>query len=414
MSPKFNTGLLFFCLSLSCCLHCIGQEKIYFEPGTALSGKQSDFLTCNNVVVFETTSESKFDRYSSIVPTKNFFIVYDYSAKKTLVFRKDGRFVKKFSTRVDFGGFDYNKENDRLEMVVSNKMFRLTNKDNAQVQEDYKNPKNFKYFKKYFIDLTDTVNFTVHKQKIEPNDILKSVSYVDGMHILNQVTVGKYFSKKEDYELKIYRGDSLLKQYFMYDKQKDSRYIFDGGWVSISPASKEGEKWVTHPYDYTIYLLNKDSLYKVYDIVLPIDRVVPAEFFTREFQNRTDKDNFLRQNRKSIRQIYVTDLSSRYLSFYMQSVAYERQQFLYDTKKKIFYNYDKITADSLTYYLPVNKNIAFTDGNAIYARIFAEDALKMAEEHKKDNMQYPPLLEAYLKTANNDSNPVLINFNYRN
>jgi len=298
--------------------------------------------------------------------------------------------------------------------VSPNKMFRLTAKDNAEILEDYQNPKNLKYFRKYFIDFTDTLNFSVHKQKISHADILNRVPYIDGMHFVNQITVDKNFAKKEDYELKIYRGDSLLKQYFPYDKKNDSRYIYDAASVSVIPAAAADERWVTHPYDYTIYALRKDSLYKVYDFILPLERAIPADFFARGFQNKTEKDNYIRQNRKLVKQFYVYNLSGRYINFTMQSVLYDRQQFIYDTKSKTFYNYDKINPDSLTYYLPVCQNMNFNDGQQLYARIFAGDALKIAEDHKKDSIQYPPLLEAYLKTATADSNPVLINFTYRN
>jgi hypothetical protein len=414
MLPKLIPAFFFLCTGFFTIPPCIAQEKIYFEPKSASGGRQSDFINFNGVVIFETTSESKFDRYSRIIPTKNFFVVCDYSAKKIFVFDREGRFIKKFGNKLDFGRLTYNEKKDGLEMVSSNKMYRLTNKDNTQILEDYRNPKNLKYFRKYFIDLTDTLHFTVHKQKIEQADILNPVPYTDGMYFVNQVTVDNNFAKKEDYELKIYRGDSLLKQYFKYDKKKDSRYIFDRASVSITPSLKQDQKWITHPYDYTIYALQKDSLYKVYDFVLPLDRAAPADFFTKEFQNRTEKDNYLRQNRKLVKQFYVYNLSARYLNFTMQTMMYETQQFIYDTKTRIFYNYDKISPDSSTYYLPLSKNLAFNDGSTIYARISAEDALKIFEDHKKDTVQYPPLLEAYLKTATAGSNPVLINFNYRN
>jgi hypothetical protein len=166
MLPKLKTVFLFFYISLFCSLKSIAQEKIYFEPNTAAGGKQSDFVTCKGVVVFETTAQSKFDKYSRIIPTKKFFVVYDYSTKKILVFDKNGRFIKKFSSKLDFGRLTYNEEKDRLEMVVPNKMYRLTNKDNAQILEDYQNPKNLKYYRKYFIDFTDSLNFAEHKQKI--------------------------------------------------------------------------------------------------------------------------------------------------------------------------------------------------------------------------------------------------------
>jgi len=414
MLPKLMPVLLFFCSSFFYSAPCSAQEKIYFEPKSASGGKQSDFITCNGVVVLETTSESKFDRYSGIIPTKNFFVVFDYSAKKIFVFDKTGRFIKKFGTKLDFGRLTYNEKRDGLEMVSKNKMYRLTNKDNAQILENYQDPKNLKYYRKYFIDLSDTLNFSVHKEKIVHADILNPVPYIDGMHFVNQVTVDHNFAKKEDFELKIYRGDSLLKEYFKYDKKKDSRYIFDRANVSITPAADVNQRWVTHAYDYTIYGLQKDSLYKVYDFVLPLDRAIPADFFSREFQNKTEKDNYFRQNRRLVKQFYVYNLSSRYIHFTMQSMQFEQQQFIYEPKTKQFYNYEKISPDSLTYYLPVCKNLAFNDGSIIYARISAEDALRIFEDHKKDHATYPPLLEEYFKTATATSNPVLINFTYRN
>jgi hypothetical protein len=414
MLPKLNSALLTIAISVLYCQSSVAQEKIYFEPKSTAGGRQSDFITCNNVVVFETTPESKFDKYSRIIATKFFFVVCDYSAKKMLVFTKTGRFVKKINSKLDFGRLSYNEELDRLEMVVPNKMYKLTTKDNAQILEDYTNPKNRKYFRKYFINFSDTLNFLVQKQKILQEDILNPQPYINGMHFVNQVTVDKHFSEKEDYELKIYRGDSLLKQYFKYDKKHDSRYEFDGASVAVTPTVFADERWVTHPYDYTIYSLKKDSLYKVYEFVLPLERAIPGDFFSRDFQNKTDKDNYIRQNRKLVKQFYVYNLSARYINFTMQSMLFDRQQFIYDIKTKIFYNYEKVIPDSGTYYMPVCKNLSVNDGSVIYARIYADDALKIYEDHKKGNINYPPLLQLYLKTATENSNPVLINFSYKN
>ena len=117
MLSKLKPAVLFFYIYLFCSLKSLAQEKIYFEPNTASGGKQSDFVTCKGVVVFETTAESKFDGYSRIIPTKKFFVVCDYSAKKILVFDKTGHFIKKFGSRLDFGLLNYNEEKDRLEIV---------------------------------------------------------------------------------------------------------------------------------------------------------------------------------------------------------------------------------------------------------------------------------------------------------
>lgn len=414
MLPKLVKALLLVCALGFVHAKPMAQEKIYFEPRFAAGTKQSDLITCNGIVIFDATPESRFDDYSRIIATKNYFAVCDYSAKAIVVFNKTGRFVKKIKTKLDLGRLDYNAALDRLEMITPNKMFLLTSKDRAQILEDYKNPKNYKYFHKYYIDFTDTVHFAVHKQKIEGIDILNPIDYTGGMHIVNQVTVDKNFDSKQDYELKIYRGDSLLRYYFPFDKQHDSRYIFDGATVSVSYAADPGARWVTRPYDYNIYSLTQDSLYKVYHIVLPAERAVPEDFFKRDFQNKTEKDNYLRQNRKLVKQLYVYSVSPRYLSISMVNMGYGgRSQYIFDTQKKQFFDIARLTADSATLFMPVCENLSFSDGASVYARISAEEALGVFEAHKNESGAFSPQLLAYLTTATSASNPILINFSYR-
>ena len=412
MFPKLPAAL-FLLVLCSFSNFSVAQEKIYFEPKFTLGGKQSDFITCKDIVVFETTPESKFDQYSRIIPTKKYFVVCDYTAKRILVFDKTGHFIKKVPNKLDLGRLTYNEEQDRLEVVSANKMFRLTNRDNAEIREDYKNPKNLKYFRKYYIDFSDPEHFEVQKQKILAKDILNPLPYEDGKFIVNQAIVDKNYKIAEDYELKIYKDDSLIKKYFPYKKKNDSRYIFDGGTVAVTASAAGNTKWVTHPYDYSVYALTGDSLYKVYDFVLPIDRAVPGDFFTKEFQNKTEKDNYLRQNRKLIKQFNVYSLSARYLNFSMQGMSYDRQQFIFDSKAKAFYNYDKVTPDSATFFMPVCRNLNFYDGT-FYAKIAADEAKRILDEHKSDSAAFPPALKTYMETATTDSNPVLINFTYRN
>ena len=414
MLPRIIPFLFMFCTSLFLYSQSTAQEKVYFEPKAASGGKQSDFIEYKGITVFETTPESKFDRYSRIIPTSKYFVVCDYSAKRILIFDKNGRFLKKLKNKMDLGRLEYNETEDRLEVVSPNKMYHLTPKDHAQIQEDFDNPKNQKYFRKYFIDFSDTVNFPVHKQQISGADILNPVQYINGMHLVNQITVDHNFSEEEDYELKIYRGDSLLKQYFPYKKKTDSRYIYDGGTVYIGSAAGNNTKWVTHPYDYTLYALQKDSLYKVYTIILPAEKAIPQDFFSRTFQNKTEKENYIRQNRKLVKQFYTWNLSGRYLELLLQGMWYDQQQYIYDTQAKAFYDIEKIVPDSLTFYLPLCKTHGFREGALNFVKIDAVEALKSFEDHKKDNVKYPPLLEAYLNTANAGSNPVLINFTYRN
>jgi hypothetical protein len=93
---------------------------------------------------------------------------------------------------------------------------------------------------------------------------------------------------------------------------------------------------------------------------------------------------------------------------------FDNQQFIYDTQTKGFYSAEKIMPDSLSFYLPLCSNISFNDGPLVYSRFFAADITKAAEAHKNETIVYPPLLQAYINTANTESNPVLISFTYSN
>jgi hypothetical protein len=148
--------------------------------------------------------------------------------------------------------------------------------------------------------------------------------------------------------------------------------------------------------------------------MLPLERAIPADFFTKTFQNKTEKDNYARQNKKAVKQLYVYNLNNRYINIGLQGMYYDNQQFIYDTQIKGFYSVEKIVPDSLTFYLPLCNNYSFKDGPLVYSRLFFTDIQKSAEEHKKDNIVYPPLLQAYLSKATTESNPVLISFTYSN
>lgn len=391
-----------------------GQEKIYFEPKSAIAGTQSTFIEYVDAIPLETKPESRFDKYSSLTTTKKYYVILDYSSKKVLIFNKEGRFIKNIPIKLDISQFRYNDMEDRMELVTLNKNYTLSAKDNAQIIEHYDEPRNKKYFRKYFIDLKDSLHFSLHKEKITSLDILDPVSLTMDMRAINKVTVDKNFEKDTDYELKIFKNNRLLNQYFPYDKKKDPRYIFDRVYINVSPSLQPHTWWVTHPYDYTIYKLTTDSLYKVYSVILPMERAMPQDFFTKDFPNKNEKDNYKRQNRKVIKQLFMGDLSQRYLYFSYNGLMFDFQQYIYDVKTKSIYDNEKIAPDSLTWYLPILKSRSSGASNISVSKILAEDALESFTANKAKNIVYPSKLQNYFATARSTDNPILILYRYKN
>ena len=410
----FRNNAIFIPFLLFISLITTAQEKIFFEPKAASGGLQSDFIEYKDIVIFENTRESRFDDFSQIIPTGNNYIVMDYSNKKILLFDIKGKYLQQVNFKERIGTVQYNKEQNRLEAISLNKMYELSSKDYAQIIEHFDNPKNWKYFRKYYLDLKDTARFIFHRQQINGMEMLRAEPFINGLKIISKVTVDKNFEKEEDYELKIFKGDSLVKKYFPYNKRNDSRYIYEDSGINVTRSVKPARKWVSRPYDYTVYQLTPDSLFKVYEFVLPLDRAMPFEFYKTEFKDKTEKNNYKRQNKKLISNITLTTNTNRYLKLMTRSLNYENKEYLFDTKTKTIYDNQKITPDSLTFLLPILNSYSYSNNENHFIRLTAKMALEMIASGKTKGIKYPDRLDEYLKNVDKDTNPVLILFEYKN
>lgn len=403
---------------LLCLLHIVlvagAQQKIFFEPKSAPGGIQSDFAEYRDVIIFENTPTSRFDDYSQIIPTGNNFVVMDYSNKKILLFGINGKYLKQVKFKERIGLLQYNKEQNRLEAISQNKMYELSPKDYAQIIEHFDNPKNWKYFRKYYLDLNDTSGFAFHRQQINGLEMMRAEPFVNDFKIISKVTIDKNFEKQEDHELKIFKGDSLVKKYFPFNKRYDSRYIYEDFGINVTTSNQDNHKWISRPYDYTVYQLTPDSLYKVYDFILPLDRTMPFDFYNMEFKDKTEKTNYKRQNKKLISNIIISTISNRYLKLSTRSLGYESKEYLFDTKTNIIYDNEKIKPDSLTFQLPILNSYSYMNNEKHFIRLTAKMALEMIASGKTKDIKYPDKLNEYFKKVDKDTNPVLILFDYKN
>ncbi len=414
MSFSIRCSSVFLSCLLSISIITDAQEKIFFEPKSAQGGLQSDFIEYNDIVVFETTRESRFDDFCQIIPAGNNYIVMDYSNKKILLFDKKGKYLKQVKFKERIGSLKYNKEQNRLEAISLNKAYELSQKDYAQIIEHFDNPKNWKYFRKYYLDLNDTSHLVFHRQQINGLEMMQAEPFVNDLKIISKVTIDKNFGSEEDYEVKIFKADTLLKKYFPYNRRNDSRYIFEDFSINISATDRADHKWITRPYDYMVYQLTPDSLYGLYNFILPIDRAMPLDFYTMDFKDKTEKTNYKRQNKKLISHLSVSTISNRYLQLRLQSLGYENKGYLFDTETKVIYDNEKISPDSLTFQLPLLSNWAYSDNKTYFIKLTAKTALEMIASGKTKNITYPDKLEMYLKTADKNTNPVLIYYTYKN
>lgn len=87
---------------------------------------------------------------------------------------------------------------------------------------------------------------------------------------------------------------------------------------------------------------------------------------------------------------------------------------MFDTETKLIYDNEKISPDSLTFQLPLLSNWAYSDNKMYFIKLTAKTVLEMIASGKTKNITYPDKLEMYLKTADKNTNPVLIYYTYKN
>ncbi|MBO9619084.1 MAG: hypothetical protein J7539_08630 [Niabella sp.] len=370
-------------LALSLLLNCIVQgqvQKIYLNPKAAGGESQSKFIDSLRFISLQKPDNVNIDESDNLTIAKSYFIIVQYLKKKLLFYKKDGTFVKQVSYKklgngfVDFYPF-YNEKGNQITFTGQNKNYTLTQKDNIKIELDPDNPKNRKYYKKYVIDLNDT-SFTLKKSTPTTNDI-SGISYLfdDDYYSQNKITTSNLYKDSIDYELKLYKNSTLIKQYFPYNHIKEPRYLYTTNYVSAPKSDNPHQRFVTRPYNDTIYVLTKDSISPAYQIILPLENTLPPYFFTTPFKNKTERENFQRNNGWLLNQIYNW-IETRSHILFIVGFQSNSGNYIYSKKNKTIYDIRKIKADSSSFGIKV-----FPDYNTIYEdslfyTLFSADAIR--------------------------------------
>ena len=97
----------------------------------------------------------------------------------------------------------------------------------------------------------------------------------------------------------------------------------------------------------TIYKLTADSLAPAYQVVLPLENSLSPTFFSKRFKNKTERENFNRNNGWMFHQIYMYYESQKFMLF-MVRFNMNAEMFLYQKDKDKGYRVKNIKADTST------------------------------------------------------------------
>src|SRR6185436_8117100 len=147
-----------------------------------------------------------------------------------------------------------------------------------------------------------------------------------------------------------YKNSQLVKGFFPYNHINETRFLYTEESVSVNSTQVPTIHFVTRPFCDTIYKMRNDSLLPAFQLVLPLENSLPSSFFTKPFKNKTERDNFRRNNGWMLRQVYNFYETPRLIYF---SVGYlsNYESYIYQKQNNITYKIKNIKPDSSQYNL---------------------------------------------------------------
>ena len=408
----FYIPLLLYCLLIT----AFGQsqiQKIYLHPKATGSEKQSKFVDSIRLIPLEIKEDIELTAYNSIDVTKNYFLIKDYTGKRILLYSKNGKFIKKISYKKLGESFYplYDEYGERVVFFGNNKNYTLTSRDRIKIMLDWSNPRNRKYFKKYAIDLNDT-SFTIQKDIPDENDIISAYHYYDDFYWQGQITTSELYKDSLDYEFKIYKNHKLVKGFFPYNHINETRFLYTEEGVDVNKTDTSYIHVITRPFYDTIYKMINDSLFPAYQLVLPLENSLPPSFFNKPSKNKTERDNFKRNNAWMFKQVHTFYETPRFIYF---SVGYlsQYESYIYQKQTNITYKTKNIKPDSSQYNLQVLGEYGLSrKGNRFYKTQKAGDLLTFFTQNK--NVPVPKELESFLMSNPPATTPVIVEFKLKN
>jgi hypothetical protein len=289
----------------------------------------------------------------------------------------------------------------------TNKNYALTSKDHIKISLDWNNPRNKKYFKKYAIDLFDT-SFSIKPAVPEENDIISAIYYENDYYWRGKITTSPLFKDSLDYELKIYRNNQLVKGFFPYNRINEARFLYSEENTILSQLDTTGIYVLTRPYCDTIYKMISDSLFPAYHLVLPLENSLPKSFFYQPFKNKTEGENFKRNNAWMLHQVYNFYETPRFVFFSIKYLS-NYESYIYRKQDNTTFKSKNIKPDSSQYNLQLLADLGVVrEGHKFYKTIEAGDLQLFFEQYK--NVPVPREMELFLKSKPSNSTPVIVEF----
>lgn len=388
-------------------------QKLYLNPKTIARGKQSKYVDSIRFIPLEIKEGVELGAYYNIQVTDNYLLITDYRNNRLILYTRDGHFIKNINYNKLGGNFypAYQEHTNQIIFFGNNKNYALTPKDLIEIKLDWANPRNKKYFKKYTIDLNDS-SLAIKKDVPEEKDIIRVSHYYDDYYLQANITTSPLYKDSMDHEFKLYKKNQLVKAFYPYNHVNEPRFLYTTENIVPSKTDTPYINLITRPFCDTIYKMVKDSLFPAYQLVLPLENSLPASFFTKPFKNKTERENFYRNNGWLMQQVYNFYETPQFIFFLVRYLS-NFDSYIYEKQTAVTYKTKNIKADSSQYNLALLSEFSLQrKGNWFYKPLRASDLLPFFDKNK--NTPVPKELEAFLKSKPPGTTPVIVEFKFKN
>ncbi|ANH82801.1 6-bladed beta-propeller [Niabella ginsenosidivorans] len=393
-------------------LTAYGQSKtLYIDPDKTTGAPASRVFEEMQFIPLQTTKKSIFGAIRQLVVTKDYFVVLDGDTDALYFFSKKGAFIYKYKIkrfRIQNIQLDHSK--NALLIFSQNKNYTIPSVKIQQYLEPDSKKDVSRYVKATYFFLDNVPAAKTQDIKNFRYAFTNPVLFDTDRFATSFIKAKKNSRDTLDYQLKIINQTTQLHSYFPYNKQSESAFYFAGAaQCTIMPTHNDSVLFVTRPFRYQIYTLTPSVLKESYKLILPIENAIPASFFSANFQSRGEMDTYKMEHASYASQI---DNVIRFnnLIFFNLRLFNGYKRYIFNSKLDLIYDYNKISTDSATCYLPLyGTTIKGFDENYIYLSLSAKSVLNAKKNIQNRTPQCTNgALNQFLQTGKGTDNPVLI------
>ncbi|MEO6230667.1 MAG: hypothetical protein ABIP10_11100, partial [Ferruginibacter sp.] len=243
-------------------------------------------------------------------------------------------------------------------------------------------------------------------------DIIKAYPFYKDYYIQGGINISPLYKDSLDHELKIYKNNRLVTSFFPYNHINETRFLYTEENAVPHKTDTSYIHFITRPYCDTIYKMINDSLFSAYQLVLPLENSLPASFFSNPFKNKTERENFNRNNGWMFHQVYSFYETPGFI-YFMVGYLSNFDSYIYQKKTNVTYQIKNIKPDSSQYNLALLAGFnLIRKGDRFYKPQKAGDLVAFFEQNK--NAVIPKELEDFLKSKPHSAAPVIVEFKFKN